>query len=335
MDAKRLQQLMHAVLDGEATSAEKRELEAVLAADPAAKAEFDALSGLFGQIAAVPRLHPPEGLYAAVMERLPAADQLSGAGRVIGSNPDAIAASGTTTGHRHDAPVATTREWQMSERQAKSSNRRVLWIGAGAAALVAVMVGSGILPPGDGTTSGTIVPAQRFRAEQPTTGDVKAQATEATRAPDASANGADARSVSLRGDQKAVDEAHTNKNSSDGIRANALVDGKQATDALRSGLSSDGKVDDARRSNLITDGRVVDGRQGSDRSSGLTSDARAMSGRAEDAAKADARLQNANSDGRVNSLVDSKSNAARVDGRQNSMMDGKVDAKAADGVRAP
>ncbi len=54
--------LMHAVLDGEATPAEAAELERVLAADPAARAEFDALRRLFGVLARVPRLDPPAGL---------------------------------------------------------------------------------------------------------------------------------------------------------------------------------------------------------------------------------------------------------------------------------
>src|SRR6266540_485390 len=62
---------MHAVLDGEATSEETRELERLLAADPAARAQFDDLRRLFDGLAAVPKAYPPEGLVAAVIARLP------------------------------------------------------------------------------------------------------------------------------------------------------------------------------------------------------------------------------------------------------------------------
>jgi anti-sigma factor RsiW len=62
-----LTELMHAVLDGEATSEETRELERQLAADPAARAEFDDLKRLFADLSSVPKVYPPEGLVASVM----------------------------------------------------------------------------------------------------------------------------------------------------------------------------------------------------------------------------------------------------------------------------
>ena len=63
---------MHAVLDGEATPGEARELERLLAADPAARAEFDDLQRLFDGLKAVPMAFPPEGLVSSVMADLPA-----------------------------------------------------------------------------------------------------------------------------------------------------------------------------------------------------------------------------------------------------------------------
>jgi len=71
MKDSRLIALMQEVLDGEASPEETRELEAALAADPAARAQFAELQRLFAGLAAVPQAFPPEGLVAAVMARLP------------------------------------------------------------------------------------------------------------------------------------------------------------------------------------------------------------------------------------------------------------------------
>src|SRR5512144_3283840 len=62
--------LMHAVLDGEATSEEARELDRIFAADPAARAEFDELKRLFDDLGRVPKAYPPEGLVSSVMASL-------------------------------------------------------------------------------------------------------------------------------------------------------------------------------------------------------------------------------------------------------------------------
>ena len=58
---------MYTVLDGEATDAEARELDRVLAAEPAARTEFGQIRRLFEGINRVPKAFPPEGLVAAVM----------------------------------------------------------------------------------------------------------------------------------------------------------------------------------------------------------------------------------------------------------------------------
>ena len=47
------------------------ELERLLAADPAARAEFDELRRLFAGLAGIPKAFPPEGLVASVMAELP------------------------------------------------------------------------------------------------------------------------------------------------------------------------------------------------------------------------------------------------------------------------
>jgi hypothetical protein len=50
MNPSELTALMHAVLDGEATPGETRELDRILAADPSAKAEFYELQLLFDDL---------------------------------------------------------------------------------------------------------------------------------------------------------------------------------------------------------------------------------------------------------------------------------------------
>ena len=54
--------LMHAVLDGEASPGEAAELTRLLAANPAAQAEFDELQRLFEGLKAIPKAYPPEAL---------------------------------------------------------------------------------------------------------------------------------------------------------------------------------------------------------------------------------------------------------------------------------
>jgi hypothetical protein len=56
-----LTELIHAVLDGEASDSEARELELRLAADPAARAEFDEWQGLFQALREMPKEYAPEG----------------------------------------------------------------------------------------------------------------------------------------------------------------------------------------------------------------------------------------------------------------------------------
>ncbi|HWO47675.1 MAG TPA: hypothetical protein VNM41_06390, partial [Solirubrobacterales bacterium] len=74
-----LTELMHAVLDGEASDAEARDLEVRLAADPAARAEFEDWKRLFAALGAVPKEHVPEGLVASIAAALPQAPGAAGA----------------------------------------------------------------------------------------------------------------------------------------------------------------------------------------------------------------------------------------------------------------
>jgi len=202
-----LTELMHAVLDSEATSKEAQQLERQLAADPAARAEFDELKRLFDDLAGVPKAYPPEGLVSSVMASLSqqtrsnaGVHQPFAAPREIGSTFRDAPDSGSGRSARNSGDSQrwpNFRSNEMSEQ--KSGSKRKIWIGGAiAAAAVVLVMSSGIdFPPGTKDTSGTIVPATRYKAPQNTAEDVKlgapgssAQSTTAPAAGDAAANAA-------------------------------------------------------------------------------------------------------------------------------------------------
>ncbi len=177
--------LMHAVLDGEATPGETLELDRLLAADSTARAEFDELKRLFEGLQGVPREYPPEGLVASVMANIPQNQQhpawggrirqLFSRSRVIGADPqDAPVTNPGKSATVHPIRGPYFRGDRMNEQKKGSFGSRKIWIGAGIAAATAIVaVSTGLFPPSGTDTSGTIVPAQRYRAAQPTAADVK------------------------------------------------------------------------------------------------------------------------------------------------------------------
>jgi len=180
-----LAELMHAVLDGEASDAEARELEVRLAADPAARAEFEELKRLFEALAAVPKEHVPEGLVASITSALPQAPgnatiQPFPARRVLGH---------TSFGISSRAPIRSLTMTEQSSRRIFA--HRKAWLGAGIAAAVAVVVAQVAFDfPLPKDVVGTVVPAQRYRAaqngsEQVQVGAPAAQATPTAAAPEA------------------------------------------------------------------------------------------------------------------------------------------------------
>src|SRR5712671_4038637 len=159
--------LMDAVLDGEATEAEARELDRLLAAEPAARTEFDHLRRLFDGLSQMPNDFPPEGLVAAVMANIPQnspprrrLDQLSLRSRVIGLAW--MKARGTSPGKSATdlpahQPGIYLREWKMNEQHSSLLRKRNVLIGGGiaiAAALVALSYTIDF-PPGAQNTVGT------------------------------------------------------------------------------------------------------------------------------------------------------------------------------------
>jgi len=150
-------QLMHAALDGEATADEKQELEQLLAVNPEARAEYDALRRLFDALEALPQLDPPPGLAEPAAER----HQLFLSRRVLR----------TVGGPRPPATLttATPRGLPMSRKISKLT----IFSGAAVAAVAILVVGRLVFNvPREGAV-GTVVPAERYRAKQIQDSDVK------------------------------------------------------------------------------------------------------------------------------------------------------------------
>jgi anti-sigma factor RsiW len=173
-----LTELIHAVLDGEASDAEARELDMRLAADPAARTEFEEWKRLFEALDAVPKEHAPEGLVASITSALPeapgatdAANQPFPGRRVLG--------------HTLFGIPRPTRSSTMSEQ----SSRRIFahrnaWLGGGLAAAAAVVVAQIAFDfPLPKDVVGTIIPAQRYRAAQNGSEQVKLGAPAGQAAP--------------------------------------------------------------------------------------------------------------------------------------------------------
>jgi anti-sigma factor RsiW len=154
-----LTELMHSVLDGEATDAEARELQRRLAVDPAARAEFDHWKGLFEALGAVPKEHAPEGLVAAVTSGLPKAR------RTPKESIQPFAGRRVLGHERFGIPTRSVTMTEQSSRRIFA--HRKTWIGVGLAAAVAVVVAQIAFDfPLPKDVVGTVVPAQRYRAAQ-------------------------------------------------------------------------------------------------------------------------------------------------------------------------
>ena len=235
---------MHAVLDGEATEAEARDLDRLLAAEPAARSEFEHLRGLFDGLNRVPQVFPPEGLVAAVLANIPQnssprgrTDQLSLRSRVIGLA--LMKARGKSPGKSATDPSAYQpgiylREWKMSEQSSSLSRKRNVWIGGGIAIAAALFALSYTIdfPAGVQNTVGTIVPAQRYKAPQPVIEDVKAGGQAATQSVPLQAGSATNAAAS-----NAVSAGTGNNGVSAGQMTNAMTQGA-AANAVNAGTTN-------------------------------------------------------------------------------------------------
>ena len=200
-----LTELMHAVLDGEASESEAGELELRLAADPIARAEFTEWQGLFQALRKMPREYAPEGLVAAVSAALPAAPpssddhgQPSSPRRVFGYTSARSPGSRLSDARSIQSPTPL-RSVSMSQQSRFFASRKG-WLGAGVVAAAAVVVAQlGFDFPVAKDVTGTVAPAQRYRAAPNGSEDVKLAPTTTQGATAGTAPGAD-RAVTERTD---------------------------------------------------------------------------------------------------------------------------------------
>jgi len=170
--------LMHAVLDGAATEEESAELERVLAADASARAQFEELRRLFDVLASVPQVAPPAGFADEVMSALRRTSESDPRRGQPFAESGVIAPSGSdilVRGPSERGIIARTRSGPFMGSEHMSTSKRGLWIAGGVAAAVAAVFIGGLVdtPTTAENVTGTIVPAERYRAPQPGDTDLK------------------------------------------------------------------------------------------------------------------------------------------------------------------
>lgn len=213
MDTTNQTDLMHLVLDGEASAGERARFDVLMRDELLFKRQFDALSRLFAVLRAVDAPNPPPKLADQAIARalssasaraqsmptinseirvsksfLAASDQLIQPSSVVATNPGHSvqnARSGKAGSGSYFNPLIKKEGHQMSEvkKGFMSSPKGKVAIGAGAVAAIVVAVSVGLdFPKASTDTSGTIAPAQRYRAPQNTAADINVSAPGAQQA---------------------------------------------------------------------------------------------------------------------------------------------------------
>ena len=163
MTPDRLTERMHAVLDGTATPGEALALDAVLAVDAEAAAEFESWKAMFVAMKKLPMAHPPQGLVAAIDKKVRADGQLS--------TPEFVFASGQPRTPRFSNGLRTffrrPSRSDTTDGYGHMNTNRKIWAG-GAIAVVAlgVVIFASGFPPKPENVTGTVMPAERYRAPQ-------------------------------------------------------------------------------------------------------------------------------------------------------------------------
>jgi hypothetical protein len=180
-----LDALIHAVLDGEASAAQRAELDRRIEADPAVRARFEEVQRVFAMLEAVPDVDPPAGLVESILGRAKVRGVRPEISRQPLARPNVIAAypgdarairpSRSTRGNWVSTLVHFLKEIGMNEQNPGflGTNRGKLLVTAGVAAVALVAISTVIdFPVGGTSTTGTIVPATRHVAPQNSAGDI-------------------------------------------------------------------------------------------------------------------------------------------------------------------
>ena len=180
-----LDALIHAVLDGEASAAQRAELDRRIETDPAVRARFEEVQRVFALLEDVPDVDPPAGMFESILGRAQVRGVRPEISRQPLARPNVIAAypgdarairpSRSTRGNRVSALVHFLKEIAMNEQKPGflGTNRGKLLVTAGVAAVALVAISTVIdFPVGGTSTTGTIVPAARHVAPQNSAGDI-------------------------------------------------------------------------------------------------------------------------------------------------------------------
>jgi hypothetical protein len=264
---KRIDELMHAVLDGESSSSQQAELERALAADPRLREKFDALKSLFGLMERLPSADPPAGLressigqFDVIRKNVETARQLSGRSRVDIAPANRV--------EQRNLPVLQGVFQSFKSMMGFAMNDQPSFIGttkgkvitaAGTAVVIAGIVffgASNHSANSDKEAAGTIVSAERYRAAQPAADDVPGGGTAAT--PDAGVNAATDKEAANSADRLLRDSADSR------IRDSADMRVRDSADAIRLRDSADIRARDSADATRVRDSADIRARDSAD-----------------------------------------------------------------------
>ena len=136
MDRTEMLQLMHAVLDGAASSEERAALDRLLAQDLQARTQFADLERLFGALDVMPRIEPPEGFADDVMAALQRSKARSASPHQPFAQSGVIGPTGSDIRVRAPSKPITARTASGPIRGRQDMSKRGYWIMGGVAAAV-------------------------------------------------------------------------------------------------------------------------------------------------------------------------------------------------------
>ena len=174
LDADARTELMHAVLDGTADDERRQELDALIAGDAQAAQEFAAWKSMFRSLSAIPMEHPPEGLVAAISASVAAPasthQEIFANKRQLFSAAPVLASGQAKTRRPPSGFQAFFRRPSRSESSQEfgqmNASRKIWAGGAVAAVALGIAVFATGYPPKAENLTGTVAPAERYRAPQ-------------------------------------------------------------------------------------------------------------------------------------------------------------------------
>jgi hypothetical protein len=325
-------ELMHAVLDGTADAERMRELDALIASDAAAAQEFAAWKSMFRTLSAIPMSHPPEGLVAAISAAIPVQtpstqNKFVDPHQLFSDTP--VIASGQAQTRR---PPSGFRAFFRRPSRSESSQEfgqmnasRKIWAGGAVAAVaLGVAVFATGYPPKAENLTGTVAPAERYRAPQAGSDAIKLgePAATTTAAAPAAATGIEAgKADAAKADAAKADAAKMDASKADASRMVASkTDAQMMAEKADASRAVAAQADASRMVASKTDAQMVAEKADASRAVAAKADASKM-----DASKADAsRMMAAKTDAQ---LMAEKADASRA-------VAAKADASKADASRA-